>query len=64
MNMPSIAHFRGISIYMYTERDTPHRLPHFHAYHGEQYGKFRYQSTYLAGRLIASTPNAIGIGLG
>jgi hypothetical protein len=38
--MPSIAHFRGISIYMYTERDAPHRLPHFHAYYGEYMASF------------------------
>lgn len=33
--MPSISHFQGITIYMYTERAAPHRLPHFHAYYGE-----------------------------
>jgi hypothetical protein len=32
--MPSIARFRGITIYMYTEAGL-HRLPHFHAYYGE-----------------------------
>lgn len=41
--MPSIARFRGITIYIYTERDAPHRLPHFHAYYGE----------YLAGFAIS-----------
>lgn len=38
--MPSIARFRGIAIYMYTERDAPHRLPHFHAYYGEYLASF------------------------
>jgi len=33
--MPTIALFRGISIYMFTEIGQPHRLPHFHAYYGE-----------------------------
>jgi hypothetical protein len=33
--MPAISSFQGITIYMYTERDAPHRLPHFHAYYGE-----------------------------
>lgn len=38
--MPLIAQFRGISIYLYTERDAPHRLPHFHAYYGEYVATF------------------------
>ena len=38
--MPSIALFLGISIYMYTESDAPHRLPHFHAYYGEYVATF------------------------
>ena len=38
--MPSIARFRGITIYMYTEGDAPHRLPHFHAYYGEYMASF------------------------
>jgi hypothetical protein len=38
--MPSIARFQGITIYMYTERDAPHRLPHFHAYYGEYLASF------------------------
>lgn len=38
--MPSISQFRGIAIYMYTERDTPHHLPHFHAYYGEYLASF------------------------
>lgn len=25
---------------MYTERDAPHRLPHFHAYYGEHVASF------------------------
>ncbi len=39
-NMPSIAHFRGITIYIYAERDAPHRLPHFHVYYGEYLASF------------------------
>ena len=38
--MPSISQFRGISIYIYTEKDTPHHLPHFHAYYGEYLASF------------------------
>ncbi|MCB9078479.1 MAG: DUF4160 domain-containing protein [Anaerolineaceae bacterium] len=38
--MPSIAHFRGITIYIYTEQGAPHRLPHFHAYYGEYLASF------------------------
>ena len=38
--MPSVSHFRGIAIHMYTERDIPHRLPHFHAYYGEHSASF------------------------
>lgn len=38
--MPSISRFRGITIYMYTEREAPHRLPHFHAYYGEYMATF------------------------
>lgn len=33
--MPTIAQFRGISIYMFMEIGQPHRLPHFHVYYGE-----------------------------
>jgi hypothetical protein len=38
--MPLVSQFRGITIYMYTEPDTPHRLPHFHAYYGEYEASF------------------------
>jgi len=38
--VPLIAQFRGISVYMYTERDAPHHLPHFHAYYGEHLASF------------------------
>lgn len=38
--MPLIAQFQDISIYMYTERDAPHRLPHFHAYYAEYSATF------------------------
>lgn len=38
--MPGVARFQGITIYMYTERDAPHRLPHFHAYYGEHLASF------------------------
>jgi hypothetical protein len=37
--MPSIARFRGLTIYMYTEYDV-HRLPHFHVYYGEYQASF------------------------
>jgi hypothetical protein len=33
--MPTIAQFRGISIYMFTEIGKAHHLPHFHVYYGE-----------------------------
>ncbi len=38
--MPLIASFQGINIYMYTEVDTPHHLPHFHAYYAEFIASF------------------------
>ena len=38
--MPAISHFRGVTIYMYTEPGAPHRLPHFHAYYGEYLASF------------------------
>ncbi|MEM7534329.1 MAG: DUF4160 domain-containing protein [Chloroflexota bacterium] len=38
--MPSISIFRGITIYIYTERNAPHSLPHFHAYYGEYVASF------------------------
>ena len=38
--MPSISRFRGISIYIYTERNAPHHLPHFHVYYGEYLASF------------------------
>jgi hypothetical protein len=38
--VPPISQFRDISIYLYTERNAPHRLPHFHAYYGEHMATF------------------------
>ena len=38
--MPSISRFRGISIYVYTERNAPHHLPHFHVYYGQYLASF------------------------
>lgn len=38
--MPSIARFRGITIYIYTETNAPHHLAHFHAYYGEYLASF------------------------
>lgn len=38
--MPLISQFRGISVYMYTERDAVHHLPHFHVYYGEYLASF------------------------
>ena len=50
--MPSISRFRGISIYMYTEGNAPHHLPHFHVYYGEYGASFAiYPPTVLEGSL-------------
>ncbi|NJR53069.1 MAG: DUF4160 domain-containing protein [Leptolyngbyaceae cyanobacterium CSU_1_3] len=38
--MPLIAQFRGISVYMYTEPNAPHHLPHFHTYYAEYAATF------------------------
>jgi hypothetical protein len=38
--MPVISRFQGIAIYLYIERDVPHRLPHFHAYYAEYQASF------------------------
>jgi hypothetical protein len=38
--MPVISRFQGITVYLYTERDAPHRLPHFHVYYGEYLASF------------------------
>jgi hypothetical protein len=38
--VPSISRFQGISIYIYTERNAPHSLAHFHAYYGEYLASF------------------------
>ncbi len=38
--MPSISRFRGITIYIYTEGNAPHHLPHFHVYYGEYMASF------------------------
>ena len=38
--MPSIARFQGITIYIYTEANVSHHLPHFHAYYGEYLASF------------------------
>jgi Domain of unknown function (DUF4160) len=38
--VPSISQFRGIIIYMYTEPNAPHQLPHFHAYYAEFMASF------------------------
>ena len=35
--MPELCRFAGISVYMYCEPDSPHKLPHIHAeYQGQQ----------------------------
>ena len=35
--MPELCRFEGISVYMYAEPDSPHKLPHIHAeYQGQQ----------------------------
>ncbi len=35
--MPELSCFNGISVYMYAEPDSPHKLPHIHAeYQGQQ----------------------------
>ena len=35
--MPELCSFEGISIYMYSEPNRPHKLPHIHAeYQGQQ----------------------------
>ena len=35
--MPELCSFEGISIYMYSEHNSPHKLPHIHAeYQGQQ----------------------------
>lgn len=35
--MPELSRFNGISVYMYAEPDSPHKLPHIHAeYQGQQ----------------------------
>jgi hypothetical protein len=48
---------------MYTEAGV-HRLPHFHAYYGEYLASFAVDPPGFAGRIITSTPIAIGISLG
>ena len=35
--MPELSTFEGISVYMYSEPNSPHKLPHIHAeYQGQQ----------------------------
>lgn len=36
--MPELCLFFGIIIRMYAEPDTPHHIPHFHAYYQDQVG--------------------------
>jgi hypothetical protein len=38
--MPELSRFYGIIIRMYLEAGTPHHLPHFHAYYGEEVAVF------------------------
>lgn len=38
--MPTIATFRGITIYIYFELGEPHHLPHFHVFYGEYQASF------------------------
>ena len=50
--MPSISRFRGITIYIYTEGNVQHHLPHFHVYYGEYLASFSIRpSILLAGSL-------------
>lgn len=35
--MPELSRFEGISVYMYSEPNSPHKLPHIHAvYQGQE----------------------------
>ena len=34
--MPELSRFGGISVYMYSEPNSPHKLPHIHAVYQEQ----------------------------
>ena len=35
--MPELSRFYGINVYMYSEPDSPHKLPHIHAeYQGQE----------------------------
>lgn len=37
MNMPELSRFAGISVYMYSEQNSPHKSPHIHAeYQGQE----------------------------
>ena len=36
--MPELCRFFGIIIRMYAEPDTPHHIPHFHAYYQDHVG--------------------------
>ncbi|MBX3053786.1 MAG: DUF4160 domain-containing protein [Caldilineaceae bacterium] len=38
--MPSIARFHGLIVYMYTEYDEVHHLPHFHMRYAELWASF------------------------
>ena len=51
--VPIVARFQGIGIYMYTEVDTPHHLPHFHVRYHEYRASFAIDPPVL---LAASLP--------
>ena len=47
--MPTISMFYGIIIRMYWADNDRHKLPHFHAYYGEDEATFSFDGDILAG---------------
>ena len=50
--MPEISRFFGIIIRMFAEADSPHHIPHFHAYYQEQVGIYSLDNLELIGGIL------------
>lgn len=48
--MPPISTFYGISIYMYWNDNKRHKIPHFHAYYGDENAVFDLRGNLIDGK--------------
>jgi len=49
--MPTVSHFYGILIYIFSEKDEKHHKPHFHAKYAGKRGAYTFDGTRIEGEL-------------